>query len=167
MTTNMNEIEREIYEYIKEHRPRYKTCVLATSKDNIPRATPVMYHFEGLNIWISTENNNEGKVDNIRINPKVSLAIFDPVESEYGWDDTCGLQLWGNGEIIKHTENEEMFNHAWEMTGSDKALQAFGHESPIDIAKNNLIYIKVTPEKISFVDSKKKRGYKVVWTREK
>jgi len=166
MTENMDEIEKEIHDYIKEHRPKYKTCVLATSKDNIPRATPVMYHFEGLNIWISTEKKKDGKVENIISNPKVSLSIFDPVISKYGWDDTRGLQLWGDAKIITYQENEFEFNHGWEMTNSESAFKALGQEVPIDAVKNNLTYIKVTPEKISFVDAKKKRGYRVIWTRD-
>jgi len=161
------EIEKEIVDYIKGHRPQYKTCALATSKDNIPRSTPVMYHHEGLNIWISTEKNKGGKVENILSNPKVSLAIFDPVDSDYGWDDTRGLQLWGEAEIITYKENESEFNHAWNIMDSEGALKAFGREIPIEIVKNNLIYIKVKPERISFVDSKKKRGYKAIWTRGK
>jgi general stress protein 26 len=164
--TKKDEIEKEIVDYIKGHRPQYKTCVLATSKDNIPRATPVMYYQEDLIIWISTEKRKNGKVENIISNPKVSLAIFDPVDSDYGWDDTRGLQLWGDAEIITYKENEPEFNHAWEIADSEGALKAFGREVPLEIVKNNLIYIKVKPERISFVDSKKQRGYKVIWNRD-
>ena len=160
-----DEIEKEIVDYIKGHRPQYKTCVLATSKDTIPRATPVMYHYEGLTIWISTDTRGGGKVENIKSNPRVSLAIFDPVESDYGWDDTRGLQLWGKAEIITHKENESEFNHAWKIADSEGAFKAFGREVPLDIVKNTLIYIKVTPERISFVNAKKQRGYSVIWTR--
>ena len=42
MEKTEDEIEKEIIDYLKEHKPQYKTCVLATSKDNIPRATPLM-----------------------------------------------------------------------------------------------------------------------------
>lgn len=164
--TKKDEIEKEIIDYIKGHRPQYKTCVLATSKDNIPRATPVMYYQEDLIIWISTEKRKNGKVENIISNPKVSLAIFDPVDSDYGWDDTRGLQLWGKAEIITYKENASEFNHAWELADSEGALKAFGREVPLDIVKNNLTYIKVKPERISFVDSKKQRGYRVIWTRD-
>jgi general stress protein 26 len=164
--TKKDEIEKEIVDYIKGHRPQYKTCVLATSKDNIPRATPVMYYQEDLIIWISTEKRKNGKVENIISNPKVSLAIFDPVDSDYGWDDTRGLQLWGEAEIITYKENESEFNHAWELADSEGALKAFGREVPLDIVKNNLTYIKVKPERISFVDSKKQRGYTVIWARD-
>ena len=161
-----DEIEKEIVDYIKGHRPQYKTCVLATSKENIPRATPVMYHHEGSTILISTDSRGAGKIENIKSNPKVSLAIFDPVESNYGWDDTRGLQLWGEAEIITYKENESEFNHAWNIMDSEGALKAFGREVPLDIVKNNLTYIKVKPERISFVNSKKERGYKVIWTRD-
>ena len=164
MDKTKDEIEQEIIDYIKKHRPKYKTCVLSTSKDNIPRATPVMYHYEGLTIWISTDTRGGEKVGNIKSNSNVSLAIFDPVESEYGWDDTRGLQLWGEAEIITYKENE--FNCAWEITNSEGALKAVGREVPIETVKRNLIFIKVKPEKISFMDSKKKRGYKIIWTKE-
>ncbi|OGL40422.1 MAG: hypothetical protein A2043_01400 [Candidatus Schekmanbacteria bacterium GWA2_38_9] len=166
MEKTEDEIEKEIIDYLKEHRPQYKTCVLATSKDNIPRATPLMYHYEGLNIWISTDIKEGGKVDNIKSNPNVSLAIFHPVKSEYGWNDTRGLQLWGKAEIITYNDNESEFNHAWKLTNSEGALKAVGKEVSIEEVKRNLIYIKVKPEKISFIDSKKKRGYKLIWIRD-
>ncbi len=166
MTKELDEIEKEIREYIEIHRPKYKTCVLATSNNNIPRATPVMYHFEGLNIWISTEKKEEGKTANILTNPQVSLSIFDPVESEFGWDDTRGLQMWGKAHIITCAENEVEFNHGWKITHTEKALKAFGQDLPVDAVKNNLIYIKVIPERIVFVDAKKMRGYKIIWSRD-
>ena len=161
-----DEIEKEIVNYLKGHRPQYKTCVLATSKDTIPRATPVIYHHEGLTIWISTEKRKGGKVENILSNPKVSLAILDPVDSNYGWDDTRGLQLWGKAEIITYKENESEFNHAWNIMDSEGALKAFGRKVTLDIVKNNLTYIKITPERICFVNSKKERGYRIIWTRD-
>ena len=68
--TKKDEIEKEIVDYIKGHRPQYKTCVLATSKDNIPRATPVMYYQEDLIIWISTEKKKEWESRKHNIEPQ-------------------------------------------------------------------------------------------------
>ena len=51
-------------------------CVLATCSSNIPRATPIEYHSDGLNIYFVGEPGT--KLKNITNNPNVSVGVFLP-----------------------------------------------------------------------------------------
>jgi hypothetical protein len=65
-----------------------------------------------------------GKLENIRRNPSVCLAVFIPVGKGY-MTNARGLQMWGKAQIItKENDPEE--------------------------AKQNLTIVKVVPHKISY-----------------
>lgn len=69
-------------------------CVLATCSGNIPRASTVEFFPSGMTLYILTEGGR--KIENIRRNPHVSIAIHGAFT---GWSDVRGLQMSGIAEI--------------------------------------------------------------------
>jgi nitroimidazol reductase NimA-like FMN-containing flavoprotein (pyridoxamine 5'-phosphate oxidase superfamily) len=79
--------------------------VLATCKDNIPRATPLDFFNEGLTLYIVGEPG--GKIVNLRSNPNVSAAIYQsPMDHSY---EQKSLQIWGKATLITRKNNEKEF----------------------------------------------------------
>ncbi len=72
------ELRRRIEQFLTEQR----VAVLATSVGDEPRATPVEYRADGLRLIIQTEGGR--KLMQIRENPRVSVAIYDPASGEGG-----------------------------------------------------------------------------------
>ena len=123
-------------------------CVLATCTNNIPRATPIEYHSEGLTIYFVAEPGN--KLKNIAKNPRVSIGVFLPYE---GWDSAKGAQITGHATIIPRAPVDE-FNQAlraykWERTAKEMGIKEF---------PKTVEMVKVEPEKIEFVDMALKRS---------
>jgi len=126
-------------------------CVLATCSDNVPRATPIEYHSEGLTIYFVGEPGT--KLSNIAKNPKVSIGVFLPYE---GWDSAKGAQITGKAKIISRENStefkESLAAYQWEKTAKELGLKTFP-ETGVEL-------VKVEPEKIEFIDmSLKKAGY--------
>ena len=74
------EVEQEIIEYLDANF----LCVLATSHDNIVKATPVGYRHEGLTLWISCYSQEGQKVKDVLANPNVAVSRFENYEKEGG-----------------------------------------------------------------------------------
>jgi len=77
MEKNKAEIEKIILIFLREHGENYFTCALATCWDNQPRNTPVDARNDGLVMYFSADPG--GKLENIRRNPNVCLAVFMPL----------------------------------------------------------------------------------------
>ena len=97
MKKSKAEIEQSILEFFKEHGENYFTCTLATCHDNEPRNTPIDARNDGLNMYFVADPG--GKLENIRKNPRVCLAVFIPVGKGY-MTNARGLQMWGKAQII-------------------------------------------------------------------
>ena len=110
------EVEKLILEFLKEHGENYFTCALSTCKDNKPRNTPVDARNDGLNMYFVADPG--GKVENIRINPNVCLAVFIPVGKQY-MKNARGLQMWGRAEIITLRDNPEEFEKGYQIIRLD------------------------------------------------
>ncbi len=104
------ELEKEIIEFLTERATTSggentgmgcnlkhgRACVLATSHENVPRATPVDFFCDGtLGIWINGEPG--GKIANIMRNSSVAVGIYDPVDHTI---EQKSMQLWGKAELI-------------------------------------------------------------------
>jgi hypothetical protein len=89
------ELEAQILKILSARR----MCVLATSRDNIPRSTPILYRNVGFNLCMAGEPGL--KLGNIKNNPRVSVAIFDPkAEFTETIDDIVGLQISGQAKLM-------------------------------------------------------------------
>ena len=118
------ELEKEIIEFLMERASKSggkntgsgcnlkhgRACVLATSHEDVPRATPIDFFCDNtLNLWFNAEPG--GKIANVMRNPKVSVGIFEPVDHTI---DQKSLQLWGKARIINEKNDSELFLEKWE-----------------------------------------------------
>jgi hypothetical protein len=131
--------------------------VLATCKDNEPRATTLDFFSEGLTLYIFGEPG--GKIGNIRANPKVSACIYQqPMDHSV---EQKSIQLWGKATLIHRKDNEDEFMakvDKWGLKGVAKALISPQVESgkipkdqldaALDKTLSSLNIIKIEPEKI-------------------
>jgi len=89
------ELEVRILRFLASRR----MCVLSTSRDNVPRSTPILYRSTGFNLYMAGEPGL--KLGNIRLNPMVSVGIFDPKgEFSDDWHDIIGLQISGHAKLM-------------------------------------------------------------------
>ena len=125
-------------------------CVVATCADDIPRASTVEFFPIDTTLYILTEGGQ--KIENIRRNPHVSIAIH----AEFtGWSDVRGLQITGIAEIGE--KGSAVFH---------EGLRAYkrrrGSENASLSLPDFMTVIKVKPAKFEYLDaSLAAKGYKV------
>jgi hypothetical protein len=90
------ELESRILKFLSSRQ----IGVLATCKDNVPRATPIEFRSKGLKLFMAAEPGT--KIRNIQTNANVSVGIFDPkMETTHDWLDVEGLQISGRARLIR------------------------------------------------------------------
>jgi general stress protein 26 len=143
ITTEMprEQLEEHISSILKE----LTMCTLITSKDDIPRGTPLEYFPDGLTLYISPDPGT--KVENIRANPNVAISIHNSVHPDWenDWQTIWGVQISGTGELFdegapEHTHGRELIN----FESFFRALEL----DPEKWLKGRKI-LKVTPSKIA------------------
>jgi general stress protein 26 len=87
---NRRNLENMICDFLRTQT----TCVIATCSESIPRASTVEFFPVDLTIYIMTEGGR--KVENIKKNPRVSIALSATFT---GWESLKGLQISGTAEI--------------------------------------------------------------------
>ncbi|MFC2003626.1 pyridoxamine 5'-phosphate oxidase family protein [Chloroflexota bacterium] len=145
-----DQLEQHIIEFIKSHN----VCVLATAKDNIPRATPLEYEAEGTTLYIMVGQGK--KTENMKVNPQISAAIHDPL---HGWLTVKGIQITAEAKLI--TDSDAEYPSAWKIFNRVNA----GKEG-WDVPPRGGTLLVIEPQKIElFETALKKRGYKIrqVW----
>jgi len=163
-----DQLEQHLVEFIKSHN----VCVLSTSKDDIPRATPVTYYSEGTTLYILGDQGTT-KLNNLSANPRISIGIADPRTS---WLSVKGVQITGQVTLITagnpgfeealriYNFKERMKENIQEMR---KALgKDTGKEIPVGKPPKGLIVIKVESKKIELCEyALLPRGYdfRQVW----
>jgi nitroimidazol reductase NimA-like FMN-containing flavoprotein (pyridoxamine 5'-phosphate oxidase superfamily) len=169
MEKDRQTLEKEIIDFLDETSSKKGTpgigcgtqhgnaLVLATCKDNIPRATPLDFYNEGLTLYIFGEPG--GKTGNIRSNSHVAAAIYQqPMDHAY---EQKSLQIWGKATIITRKSNEKEFMERAEKWGLPDLAKALlspqirtGEltQDKLDTAAEKLLdslsLIKIEPEKI-------------------
>jgi len=89
------------------------SLVLATCRNNQPRATTLDFFNEGLTLYILGEPG--GKIANIRANPKVSAGIYEqPLDHS---KIQKALQIWGQATLINRKNHKELFEAKMEQWG--------------------------------------------------
>ena len=116
MSKTKEELEKEIIQFLDEGSTKMGdvnakcalkhgiACVLATSRNNIPRATPVDFFNEGLSIGIGAEPG--GKLLNLKENPNVSIGIYRPVDHSVV---NKSIQYFGKASLINMDNNSELY----------------------------------------------------------
>ena len=146
-----DELERRIAVFIKTHN----MCVLCTAKDNVPRATPIEYWADGTTLYMGADPGT--KRENIKANPKVSVAIFDPL---VGSLSVKGMQITGEATLL--TDDNPEFDYASILERRELVGEDVGDFKP----RRGRTIIKVEAKKIDLLDvALKLEGYdlKYVW----
>ncbi len=189
-TMTGEELEKEIVEFLdsmstkpggKRTKPgcnmlHGKACGLGTCVDNEPRITPVDFFNDGMTIWIAGEPG--GKIANIMRNPRVAVAIYEPVDHS---KEQKSAQVWGTAELINVKHNPDEFTRKIESFGMREAaagvMEEFAgmgmipkgqEEAGLEKALKRFNFIKITPEKVSVLHMRVgKPPLKKVWEKGK
>ena len=138
----MGKVKQEIAHYLKKNR----FCVLCTSSNDAPRATPVRYWADDLKIRIFSEKYT-AKFKALKKNPLVSLGIYTarrPLK---------GLQLWGTAEVITHADPRHNIYLPPQVKKNPR----------MQTAKKILYLILITPYKIVLLDQNRKEHPYLLW----
>ena len=65
---------KQLAEHISSILKKLTMCTLVTSRDDIPRGTPLEYFPDGLTLYISPDPGT--RVENIRANPNIAASIY-------------------------------------------------------------------------------------------
>ncbi|NTV02388.1 MAG: pyridoxamine 5'-phosphate oxidase family protein [Chlorobiaceae bacterium] len=132
-----------------------RICVLATCREDTPRATPIEFRARGLTLYMAAEPGT--KIRNIHDNPNVSVGLFDPrAEKAGGWDEIEGLQLTGRARLYR--KGQSGFFEAYRLFGKPEAWT--GHWTGM--------MLEIVPDRIEYLCMALKRedyAARQVWTR--
>lgn len=184
-TKSREELEREIREFLHEASSKPGTltkpgcplnhglaCVLATVHENIPRATPVDFFYDGLTIWIAGEPGL--KIRNIRSNLDVAVGIFHPMDHS---KLNRSLQIQGTATLFNVNNNREEVLARSKQFGIFQAIEKMMKERPreINVSPEQLEeeimeiirrfnFIRIEPDEIIFLHIHPTQGTtKDVW----
>jgi general stress protein 26 len=133
---------------IRDFLKTQATCVIATCSDSIPRASTVEFFPAGLTIYIMTEGGR--KVENIKKNPRVSIALSAPFT---GWESLKGLQISGTAEIGR--KGSEIFKEGIKAYEKRKGLKKISMPDFMNV-------LKIIPSEIDYIDAElEKKGYQI------
>jgi nitroimidazol reductase NimA-like FMN-containing flavoprotein (pyridoxamine 5'-phosphate oxidase superfamily) len=150
--------KKELEEHIVQFLKSQNMCVLATCRDDKPRATPIEYYSKGTILYMVAEEGQ--KLKNIERNPNVSVGIYAPYT---GWFTARGVQVTGKAKIITR-ENAAEFKDAMSVYKWQEAVKELGIKELPQAVK----VLKIESEKIEMADtSLRTKGYaaRQVWTR--
>lgn len=133
-----DELERRISVFIKNHN----MCVLATARDNVPRATPIEYWADGTTLYIFADPGT--KRENIKANPRVSVGIHDPFTG--GALSVRGMQITGEATLL--TDDNPEYDAALIMRRREQVGEDIGDFKP----RRGGVVIKIVAKKIEFID---------------
>lgn len=154
------EIEKIILDFLREHGEDHFTCALATCWENEPRNTPVDARNDGLTMYFVADPG--GKLENIRRNPNVCLAVFIPVGKGY-MKNARGLQMWGRAQIITMDGDPEEFERGFRTIRLDEISMVSYNRSFPEEAKPKITIVKIIPHKISYFHSTGEPPVNYVW----
>jgi len=163
MEKSKAEIEKIILDFLQEHGENYFTCALATCWENQPRNTPVDARNDGLNMYFVADPG--GKLENIRRNPHVCLAVFIPVGKGY-MKNARGFQMWGKAYIITMDENPAEFEKGFRTIKLDEISMVSNNMPFPEEAKPKITMVKIVPHRISYFVSTGEKPVKYIWEAE-
>jgi hypothetical protein len=126
-----DELEARILKFLASRR----MCVLSTCRDNEPRSTPILYKSTGFNLYMAGEPGL--KLGNIKINPRVSVGIFDPKgEFSDDWHDIVGLQISGQAKLIG--KQDPGFKEAFALFGRPEVWAEHWYGMMIEVVPDKI-----------------------------
>jgi len=151
----LKEFEQEVVQFLKGHDILY----LATSRDDVPRCTPLGYFTRGLTVYVLSEGG--GKFANLASNGKVAYSIASRIKGGRGLMRVQGLQVWGRAEVFSMRKNRKSFEDILKLTGIMESLGAPGMKA---LPPFHYRFISIEPEKIRYLNLG--RGINnVTWTK--
>jgi nitroimidazol reductase NimA-like FMN-containing flavoprotein (pyridoxamine 5'-phosphate oxidase superfamily) len=153
----LNEMEKRIAAFLHQGN----VCVLATSLNDVPRATPIEYYSDNLTIYVAASRGT--KVPNIEGNQRVSIAIYNTPYTDWtDWHNVTGVQIMGEPELLRHDDQPDEYVAALQIYDWRKYRKALGVAA--DEPRKTTI-IKIKPVKIEFRDlGLMREGYSVLQT---
>ena len=136
------QFEKEVIRFIENNDMVY----LATSRNDIPRCTPLGYYSQGTTLYILTEGG--GKLVNLKANDRFSYAIGFRPNGQQGIMKVAGLQCWGRATVLSMKKDPEQFGQLMQTLGVARNLEAQGAELP----PFHYRFIKLVPYKIRFLN---------------
>lgn len=143
------ELETKIKHYLEAHT--MSSVATIDAENNRPHASAVEYVNDGLNLYFISIPNT-CKTKNIEANPAVAITIN---ESYLDMRGTQGIQYFGTAKKI---ENEEKHKKITEMF-----LDKFIVFRMIKWDFSKAWFYEVTPQRIDFIDYRKRFGNKEIW----
>ncbi|HEY87638.1 MAG TPA: pyridoxamine 5'-phosphate oxidase family protein [Dehalococcoidia bacterium] len=145
-----DQLDQHLIEFMKSHN----VCVLATTKDNIPRATSLEYEAEGTTLYIMVDRGR--KIENMRANSQISVAIHDPL---HGWLTVKGIQITAQAKLL--TDSDAEYSGTWKIFNRSNAGKE-GWDTP----PKDRTFLIIKPQKIELIETAlREKGYKMqqVW----
>ncbi len=177
MERTREEIEKEIIRFLDENSSKKAetsdshrgtkpgiACALGTSRNNVPRVTPIDFFNDGLTLWMIGDPGE--KLENIRSNSTVSIAIFSPIDRS---KENRSIMLKGKASLVTYREQKELYMEAITKFGIlDDRKQALksgliekqplldvalggDFETKLDTLLHRQTVIKVEPEMIALL----------------
>ena len=141
-----DELEQHIIEFIESHN----MCVMATAKDNAPRATAIEYFPVGTTLYMVGDPGT--KIEHMKANPQVSICIHDPLTT--GFFSVKAVVIMGKPTLIAN-DNPEYYE-AWRICQWEKVSKELGLTEP----PKSLLMIKIEAKSIKLLENVLKlRGY--------
>jgi nitroimidazol reductase NimA-like FMN-containing flavoprotein (pyridoxamine 5'-phosphate oxidase superfamily) len=126
-------------------------CTIATaSKDGQPRATPLECFAEGMTLYIFADPGT--KIDNIKVNPKVSVAMCNqlkPSWSDDNWKAHKAVKITGVARVLEPDDPENIHARR-DVIHWQEYARALGWN--ISEPPKGLV-IKVEPKKIEYTEN--------------
>jgi nitroimidazol reductase NimA-like FMN-containing flavoprotein (pyridoxamine 5'-phosphate oxidase superfamily) len=198
MVRTKEEIEKEIIKFLDESSSKKAdpsdphggikpgiACALGTSKNNIPRVTPIDFYNDGLTLWMTGDPGE--KLATIRANPTVSVGIYNQIDRS---EENRSIMLKGKASLVTKREQEELYMEVITKLGIldmfKKAVQSGisekrpdldipsgeDFETQLDKLMNIITMIKVEPELIALLiiqpgGAAEGPGERLVWEKER
>jgi len=141
-----DELKERILNFLKEQT----MCVIATCKEDVPRATPLEYFSEGTTLYIAPDPGI--KIVNIAANPRISVGIYNDVHPDWpggAWKQIKGVQITGEAKLLIPDDPE--YAHAMKVYNWEPFFKALGWS--LDEGPKPDRMIKVEAKKIEYSEN--------------
>jgi hypothetical protein len=151
---SLSEFERVLMKFLK----RNNVLHLSTTRNDLPRTTPLEYRLDGFTFYILSEGG--AKFNNLKVNKNVSFSIAEPYFPAKDFWGAKGLQAWGKARVYSKKSNPRLFELALQKMKVYDALKKMGvSELP---SQFNYRVIEITPDRMTY--SNVREGvFKVTW----
>lgn len=150
------EFERVLIKFLK----RNNVLHLSTTRNDLPRTTPLEYRLDGFTFYILSEGG--GKFNNLKANPNVSFSIAEPYDADQDYFGARGLQAWGKAEVYSKKADPRLFERALQRMKVYETLKKLGvSELPPQF---NFRVIEITPDRMT-LSAVREGVYRVTWQR--